>query len=100
MKIFKIEEDKIYRKALKESVSALKNNALIVYPTDTLYGLGANALNPEAIKKVFDAKGREFDKPISILVRNLKQAKKYFLFNQTAENFVRNFHLQAISASG
>lgn len=44
------------------------HDGLIVYPTDTLYGLGADALSEEAIMKVFDAKGREVHKPISIAV--------------------------------
>lgn len=44
------------------------HDGLIVYPTDTLYGLGADALSDEAIFKVFEAKGREYHRPISIAV--------------------------------
>jgi L-threonylcarbamoyladenylate synthase len=49
---------------------------VIVYPTDTLYGIGADACNPEAIEKVFDIKKRGPQKPILILVNSLEMAKQ------------------------
>ncbi|MEM3407175.1 MAG: L-threonylcarbamoyladenylate synthase, partial [Nitrososphaerota archaeon] len=67
------------------------NNGLIVYPTDTLYALGANALSKEAIKKVFKVKGRDYNKPISIALKNLEEAKKYFAFNEIAEKIAKKF---------
>ena len=41
---------------------------LIVYPTDTSYGLGANALDDSSVLRVYDAKGRDRNKPLSIVV--------------------------------
>ncbi|MEM3630744.1 MAG: Sua5/YciO/YrdC/YwlC family protein, partial [Nitrososphaerota archaeon] len=64
MKIIKI-KNTINKDILEEIKNILENNGLIVYPTDTLYALGANALSKEAIKKVFKVKGRDYNKPIS-----------------------------------
>src|SRR4030043_1397480 len=52
-------------------VSALKNGEIIVYPTDTLYGLGADIYNDSAIKKIFLIKKRSFDQPLSIAVSSI-----------------------------
>ncbi len=50
------------------AVAALKRGEVIVYPTETLYGLGADALNVAAVEKVFRLKGRNRDNPIPVLV--------------------------------
>jgi L-threonylcarbamoyladenylate synthase len=55
---------------LASAVEALKRGHVIVFPTETLYGLGADALNEAAVEKVFQLKGRASGKPISVLVAN------------------------------
>lgn len=50
------------------AVIALSRGEVIVFPTETLYGLGADALNSTAVERVFHLKGRDFDQPISALV--------------------------------
>jgi L-threonylcarbamoyladenylate synthase len=55
-------------KNLTDAVAALKRGEVIVYPTETLYGLGADALNLAAVEKVFQLKGRNPDNPIPVLV--------------------------------
>ncbi len=56
------------RRALELAVSALKSGELVVYPTDTVYGLGASAGNEEAVRRLFAAKGRPPDKALPLLV--------------------------------
>jgi L-threonylcarbamoyladenylate synthase len=51
-------------------VEALKRGHVIVFPTETLYGLGADALNEAAVEKVFQLKGRDSGNPIPVLVAN------------------------------
>lgn len=60
---------------MAEAVEVLNAGGVIVYPTDTLYGLGANALNEEAIRKVFAIKERPLSKPLPIIVKNLLWAE-------------------------
>jgi len=58
------------------AVQTIREGGLLVYPTDTLYGLGADAMNPEAIGKVFEAKERPADAPISVAVSDVEMMQK------------------------
>lgn len=51
---------------LKEAAEILKKNGLVAFPTETVYGLGANALSAEAVGKIFTAKGRPSDNPLIV----------------------------------
>jgi L-threonylcarbamoyladenylate synthase len=53
---------------LTDAVAALSRGEVIVFPTETLYGLGADALNPAAVEKVFQLKGRDANNPFPVLV--------------------------------
>ncbi len=52
--------------ALKKAANILKNDGLVAFPTETVYGLGANALREEAVKKIYIAKGRPSDNPLIV----------------------------------
>lgn len=54
--------------ALQEAAELLRCGATVAFPTDTVYGLGAHALNAEAVHKIYEAKGRPSDKPLIILI--------------------------------
>lgn len=58
---------------LQKAVEVLKNGGTILYPTDTIWGIGCDATNIEAIKKVFEIKKRELAKSLIILVENEKR---------------------------
>lgn len=59
--------------SLEKAVDTLKNGGTILYPTDTIWGLGCDATNSEAIQKVFDIKHRDAQKSMIILVENEKR---------------------------
>lgn len=61
---------------VEAAVQTIKDGGLLVYPTDTLYGLGADAMKPEAIGKVYEAKERPEEAPISVAVSDLEMMKK------------------------
>src|SRR3989344_3363285 len=75
MKVIPIDLNKDYSEAINEAVSVLSSGGVIVYPTDTLYGLGANALDEKVVKKIFEIKKRSLSKPLPILVKNVIWAK-------------------------
>lgn len=75
---------------LKLAASIVKNNGLIIYPTETVYGLGANPFSEEAVKKVFDVKRRK-DKPIPIIVSSLDEALKLAYFSEKALKLAKKF---------
>ena len=76
---------------LDEVVSALKAGELVIYPTDTLYGLGADPFNEGSVKKVFLAKNRPFDMPLSIAVSNEKMMESVAVLNDNARKLIRSF---------
>jgi len=51
---------------IEEAVEALRTGDLVAFPTETVYGLGANAANPAAVRKIFQAKGRPADHPVIV----------------------------------
>ena len=64
-------------KAIKKAIEVLENGGLIVYPTETCYGLGGDATNPKALKKIMEYKKLRGSKPISIAVSDKEMAKEY-----------------------
>jgi L-threonylcarbamoyladenylate synthase len=54
--------------ALQEAAKVLKNGGLVAYPTESFYALGADALNPDAVRKGCDAKGRSDLKPLPVII--------------------------------
>jgi len=79
------------KKVINEAVKVLQKGGLVVFPTETLYGIGADATNPKAIKKLNNYKKRPFGKPYSIAVSDQKMAEEYVELNQTARNLYRQF---------
>lgn len=61
----------INEEELHEVCSFLDNGELVVFPTETVYGIGANAFNSEACKKIFEAKGRSTDNPLIVHVTDI-----------------------------
>ncbi|WP_418603325.1 L-threonylcarbamoyladenylate synthase [Hwangdonia sp.] len=62
---------------IKNVLQVLKNGGLILYPTDTVWGIGCDATNPEAVKKVYKLKQREDSKALICLVADDRMLKKY-----------------------
>lgn len=58
---------------IKNAVAVLRAGGLVAFPTETVYGLGADASNPEALKKVFAAKGRPHDHPLIVHIADAVQ---------------------------
>ncbi len=59
--------------AIKKAAKYLLNNDVVAFPTETVYGLGANALEKKAVKKIFEAKGRPTDNPLIAHIADNKQ---------------------------
>ena len=57
---------------IQEAAILIKSNEIVAFPTETVYGLGANALNAEAVAKIFQAKGRPSDNPIIVHVSSFE----------------------------
>jgi L-threonylcarbamoyladenylate synthase len=66
--ILKVDADTSEERILSKAVEILANGGIIAYPTETFYGLGADATNEKAIEKIFATKGRDFKNPISLII--------------------------------
>lgn len=62
--------------SIKQAGKLLREGQLVVFPTETVYGLGANALDPAAVQRIFDAKGRPSDNPLIVHVAAIEAAKQ------------------------
>jgi L-threonylcarbamoyladenylate synthase len=65
-KILKIQSDNIDIEKIKYAAEVLRGGGIVAFPTETVYGLGADALNENAVKKIFEAKGRPSDNPLIV----------------------------------
>lgn len=84
-KVVKIDPFQIDENEMKEAAELIRKGELVAFPTETVYGLGADALHPEASKKIYAAKGRPSDNPLIVHIcnlRNLFPLQKKFLLRQ------------------
>ncbi len=63
----------------------LNKGNLVIFPTETVYGIGANALNNEAVKKIFKAKGIPSNNPLIVHLKNIDEIGKYAIINNSIE---------------
>jgi len=75
-KIYTLNEENIDTNIIKEAGEVLKKGGLVAFPTETVYGLGGDALNPDSSKKIYAAKGRPSDNPLIVHISNLKALEK------------------------
>ena len=90
MKILKV-NDKNKEEVISQAVQTLKNGGVIIYPTETCYGLGVDATNKEALEKITKYKKFRGSKPVSIAVSGKEMAKEYVEINEMAENIYTNY---------
>lgn len=64
------------RKVIEEAGSILRAGGLVAFPTETVYGLGADALNEDAARKIYEAKGRPSDNPLIVHIARIEDLKK------------------------
>lgn len=78
--------------AVEEAVRVLRNGGLVAYPTDTLYGLGADPRRAEAVERLFRAKGRAAEKAVPLVAGDLRQVERQVgCLTQLARRLARRF---------
>jgi len=75
-KIFKIDKNNIDYSRIRQSADLLKKGGSVVFPTETVYGLGGNIYIEEAVKNIYKAKGRPSDNPLIVHIWNIKQLEE------------------------
>ena len=85
VKILEVRQNAPMVDAITEAASAIRAGGLVVYPTETVYGLGADAFSSKAITKIFKIKGRESKKPIPLAVNSINMARQIAELTPAAE---------------
>ncbi|MBN1431526.1 MAG: threonylcarbamoyl-AMP synthase [Methanomicrobiaceae archaeon] len=75
----------------EEAVCVLRHDGLIVYPTETVYGLGCDAFSDEAIHRLYMVKNRPLSKPVSIAVSDIEMLHAVARVGEREEKFIRRF---------
>ncbi|MDD4901824.1 MAG: L-threonylcarbamoyladenylate synthase [Patescibacteria group bacterium] len=89
VKIIKINRHKVSAQEIGLIVDFLKKGKTIVYPTDTIYGLGCSATDKKAIDKIRRMKKRDKNKPFLILIADFKMVHKYFKVDKKQASYLR-----------
>ncbi|MFW6022022.1 MAG: L-threonylcarbamoyladenylate synthase [Halanaerobiaceae bacterium] len=101
-KLYKIDNKKIEEKninslkndsIIREAALLLKNGELVAFPTETVYGLGADATNENAVRKIYTAKGRPQDNPLIVHISNIEQLKNVMSgrLSKVAQKLISHF---------
>lgn len=78
MKVYNFKE-KINDNELIECANALKGGKLVIFPTETVYGIGANALLSDSVDSIFKAKGRANDNPLIVHISDFDMLKDLYM---------------------
>lgn len=74
--IYKIGSEIADYEKIQVAAQIIREGGLVAFPTETVYGLGADALNPEAAKKIYEAKGRPSDNPLIVHIADMEDFKR------------------------
>lgn len=70
-----VKQNEISDEIMNKAAAAIRSGGLVAFPTETVYGLGADGLNPAAVKRIYAAKGRPSDNPLILHISNLEMLK-------------------------
>ncbi|MCE5215096.1 MAG: threonylcarbamoyl-AMP synthase [Methanobacterium sp.] len=85
MKLIQINPQNPEKEKIKQAINILKADGTVVYPTDTIYGLGASLFSEKAIEKVYNIKKRLINKPLSVCVSEISDIHKIAYLNKGEE---------------
>ncbi len=87
--ILSVDQWNINGKVLSEVTTALNRDGIIIYPTDTVYGIGCRIDSPKALRKLYDVKRSRPDKPFSFICSSLKEASKYAVIDNESYKIMK-----------
>ena len=74
--VIQISSEQISTEKIQKAALLIKEGELVAFPTETVYGLGGNALNPEASRKIYQVKGRSYTKPLIVLIAAMEDLEQ------------------------
>ena len=91
MLMLKIDPRNPEERLLKRAAEIIKKGGLVAFPTETVYGLGVDALNSEAVRRIFEAKGRPPDNPLIVHISDFETAERLAYLTNTARKLMEKF---------
>jgi len=88
MKVFKIKRQNL-APVIREIAKSIKRGKVVIFPTDTVYGICCDATNRKAVEKLFKIKKRPRSKPVPLFVKDIKMAKRFACINRSQEKFLK-----------
>ena len=79
------------QEGIEKAVEIINQGGVIIFPTDTVYGIGCNPYNKESVKKIYDIKSRNPSKPFPILAYSKEIAEKIAFFDEFSKKIVEKF---------
>ncbi|MFA4915665.1 MAG: L-threonylcarbamoyladenylate synthase [Syntrophales bacterium] len=89
--ILSVNNENPQKRLIKKAVDILRDGGIIVYPTDTVYGLGCDLFNKKGIEKVYEIKKRSKKQPLSFICADLKDISRYALVSDYAYKTMKRF---------
>jgi tRNA threonylcarbamoyl adenosine modification protein (Sua5/YciO/YrdC/YwlC family) len=89
MRIIQINPINPQQRLIDQVVGALKQGAIIAYPTDTMYGIGCDIFNQKAVKRIYQIKNRDKSKPFSFICASLKDVSHYCFLSNSAYRLMK-----------
>lgn len=85
-------QQSIDEEELIKCIETINKGGLVIFPTETVYGIGANAYNEEAVRKIYEVKMRPDEKPLSIMVSSIDEISKYAIIsNEIEEKIIKKY---------
>jgi len=90
--ILKLSKEKEPKNILRQAAEVIKKGGVVAFPTETVYALGADAMNKDAVKKIFRLKKREANKPIAIFLSKPEELSKFVkVITSPAKRLIKYF---------
>ena len=89
MQVLKINQQNPQLRLIEKIVSAIQKGEVVAYPTDTVYGIGCDLFNKNAIEKVYRIKGKQRNKPLSFICSDLRDISQYALVQDYAYKIMK-----------
>ncbi|MBP9748824.1 Sua5/YciO/YrdC/YwlC family protein, partial [Patescibacteria group bacterium] len=77
--------------SLAQAKTVLKNGGVVVYPTETAYGIGCDARDSVAVRELYRIKGREKKKPLAVIAADLAMVKRFFHLDAAAFRLAKQY---------
>lgn len=89
--LMKVNPNRPSQKKIEAAAEIIMRGGLVAFPTETVYGLGANALDGNAVKKIYEAKGRPLDNPVIVHIADIEELGKVAVETRRARDLMEKF---------